>query len=497
MKQTLQLKLTQHLTLTPQLQQSIRLLQLSTLELNAEVDRMLQENPLLEREDGDEEPPQEYSVSGTSPGPVTTERPTREEIDGDGDGGDGIAAADAAPSRDDLPDVTDFADFGGGSTDGDWGGGSAAEDDDFSPQQAATSSLREHLISQLMVLNVPLRDQQIIAALIDALNDDGYLPQSLEEIAELFSENDAIEPEELAIGLKYLQSFEPSGVGARDPAECLTLQLKAMPASTPFRAEALKIVDGHLPLLAARDFTKLRRVLHCDEACVRSVRELIRSLNPRPGSQFSPDQANYVVPDVLVRKVRNQWTASLNEAAMPKLRLNRIYADILTRNRESSNQQLSAQLQEAKWLIRNVQQRFETILRVTQAIVERQRRFFEHGEVAMRPMVLREIADMLDLHESTISRVTTQKYMLTPRGTFELKYFFGSHVATDTGGAASATAIRALIKQLIAAENTRAPLTDSRIADLLGEQGIIVARRTIAKYREALSIPPVNLRKAL
>jgi RNA polymerase sigma-54 factor len=219
------------------------------------------------------------------------------------------------------------------------------------------------------------------------------------------------------------------------------------PAQDPARQhavspEALKTVDGHLPLLAARDFTKLRRVLHCDEACVRGVRELIRSLNPRPGSSFAKDEANYVIPDVVVRKVRNQWQASLNEAAMPKLRLNRIYADILTRNREASNQQLAAQLQEAKWLIRNVQQRFETILRVASAIVERQRRFFEHGEVAMRPMVLREIADMLDLHESTISRVTTQKYMLTPRGTFELKYFFGSHVATDTGGAASATAIR-------------------------------------------------------
>ena len=313
----------------------------------------------------------------------------------------------------------------------------------------------------------------------------------------MFSEHDALEPEELMIGLKYLQSMEPAGVGARDPAECLGLQLRALPADTPYRTEALKIVDGHLPLLAARDFTKLRRVLHCDEACVKSVRELIRSLNPRPGASFTSDEANYVIPDVVVRKVRNQWTASLNEAAMPKLRLNRIYADILTRNRESSNQQLSAQLQEAKWLIRNVQQRFETILRVAQAIVERQRRFFEHGEVAMRPMVLREIADMLDLHESTISRVTTQKYMLTPRGTFELKYFFGSHVATDSGGAASATAIRALIKQLIAAESPQTPLTDSRIADLLGQQGIIVARRTIAKYREALSIPPVNLRKAI
>ncbi len=495
MKQTLQLKLTQHLTLTPQLQQSIRLLQLSTLELNAEVDRMLQENPLLEREEGeDETPPAEFPLAGTAPGPVTIERSTRED-DADGDA-DGMTGVDSAPTRDDLPDVPDFGDYGSGG-DGDWGGGGNNEDEDFSPQQIATSSLRDHLIGQLALLNLPLRDRQVVAALIDALDDDGYLTSSLEEIAELFSENDAIEPEELVIGLKFLQSFEPSGVGARSPAECLALQLKALPEDTPFRAEALKTVDGHLQLLAARDFTKLRRLLHCDEACVRGMRELIRSLNPRPGASFAREEANYVIPDVVVRKVRNQWVASLNEAAMPKLRLNRIYADILTRNRESSNQQLAAQLQEAKWLIRNVQQRFETILRVAQAIVERQRRFFEHGEVAMRPMVLREIADMLDLHESTISRVTTQKYMLTPRGTFELKYFFGSHVATDTGGAASATAIRALIKQLVAAENQQAPLTDSRIAELLGEQGILVARRTIAKYREALSIPPVNMRKAL
>jgi len=495
MKQTLQLKLTQHLTLTPQLQQSIRLLQLSTLELNAEVDRILQENPLLEREDGDDEPAAvEVTVSSMAPGPVTTERPTRDD-DGDGDG-EGMTAVDAAPTRDDLPDVTDFSDYGGGN-DGDWGGGgNSNEDDDFAPQQVATSSLREHLLSQLALLNLPLRDRQVVAALIDALDDDGYLASTLDEISDMFSDHDALEPEELTIGLKFLQSFEPAGVGARGPAECLSLQLKALPASTPFRAEALKTVDEHLALLAARDFTKLRRVLHCDEICVKGVRELIRSLNPRPGSSFSKDEANYVVPDVVVRKVRNQWQASLNEAAMPKLRLNRIYADILTRNRDSSNQQLAAQLQEAKWLIRNVQQRFETILRVTQAIVERQRRFFEHGEVAMRPMVLREIADMLDLHESTISRVTTQKYMLTPRGTFELKYFFGSHVATDSGGAASATAIRALIKQLVAAENPDSPLTDSRIAEVLGEQGILVARRTIAKYREALSIPPVNRRKA-
>ncbi|MGI8894064.1 MAG: RNA polymerase factor sigma-54 [Casimicrobiaceae bacterium] len=492
MKQTLQLKLSQHLTLTPQLQQSIRLLQLSTIELNAEVERLLQENPLLEREEGDDDgPPQEFPLAGTAPPTTTVERPSREERDSDG-----LNGADVAPTRDDLPDVTDFSDFGGGGSDGDWGGGnSSSEDDDFSPQQIAASSLRDHLLGQLALLNLPERDRQIIAALIDAVDDDGYLGSSLDEMAEMFSENDALEPEELTIALKFLQSFEPPGVGARDPAECLGLQLKALPACTPFRAEALKVVEGHLPLLANRDFTKLKRVLHMDDAGVRAVRELIRSLHPRPGASFAKDEANYVVPDVLVRKVRGQWVATLNEAAMPKLRLNRIYADILTRNRESSNQQLAAQLQEAKWLIRNVAQRFETILRVAQAIVERQRRFFEHGEVAMRPMVLREIAEMLSLHESTISRVTTQKYMLTARGTFELKYFFGSHVATDSGGAASATAIRALIKQLIAAEDPKIPLTDSKIAELLGDQGILVARRTIAKYREALSIPPVNLRK--
>ena len=490
MKQTLQLKLSQHLTLTPQLQQSIRLLQLSTIELNAEVERILQENPLLERAESEEE-----RVAGEVP------------LSGPGRVGDGVdsahevAAGDTSSelrgTRDELPDVADFSDYGGSGSDGDWGGGGASDDDDFLPQQIATSTLRDHLNGQLALLNLPLRDRQIVTALIDALDDDGYLATPLEEIAELFPAEVEIEPEELSIALKYVQSFEPSGVGARDCAECLALQLKALPADTPFLADARKVVDGNLALLANRDFTKLKRLLHTDDAGVRGVRDLIRSLNPRPGAAFAKAEANYVIPDVVVRKVRNQWVASLNEAAMPKLRLNRIYADILTRNRESSNQQLAAQLQEAKWLIRNVQQRFDTILRVAKAIVERQRRFFEHGEVAMRPMVLREIADMLNLHESTISRVTTQKYMLTPRGTFELKYFFGSHVATDTGGAASATAIRALIKQLIAAEDAKTPLTDSKIADMLGEQGILVARRTIAKYREALQIPPVNMRKAL
>src|SRR4029077_9818097 len=279
--------------------------------------------------------------------------------------------------------------------------------------------------------------------------------------------------------------------------ECLALQLEALPVDTPFRADALLTVRTHLDLLAARDFAKLKKLLRCNDDTLRGVQSLITHLNPRPGARFSKNEARYIIPDVIVKKVKGVWRVSLNPDAMPRLRVNRMYADILHRNRDASLQQLAGQLQEAKWLIRNVQQRFETILRVSQAIVDRQRHFFEHGEVAMRPMVLREIAEILGLHESTISRVTTQKYMLTPRGTYELKYFFGSHVATDTGGAASATAIRALIKQLIGAEDPKAPLTDSRIADLLGEQGILVARRTIAKYREALQIPPVNLRKAV
>jgi RNA polymerase sigma-54 factor len=489
MKQTLQLKLTQHLTLTPQLQQSIRLLQLSTLELNAEVERMLQENPLLEKVEGEDDAPAVATPVASRVEAGSTSAPETSASSGDNSASSTDEGGDSEPAA--------FDDYAIG--DSDWGGGGGASDDDdgLYPQQVATTTLRDHLTDQLAVLNLPLRDRQIVAALIDAVDEDGYLQATQEELTEIFPEDFAIESDEIAIGLKFLQSFEPAGVGARDASECLALQLKALPESTPYLALAMKVVKEHLPLLAARDFTRLKRLLHTDDDGLRGMRALVMGLNPRPGASFAPSAANYVIPDVIVRKVRGKWTASLNEAAMPKLKLNRIYADILTRNRDASNQQLAAQLQEAKWLIRNVAQRFETILRVSQAIVERQRRFFEHGEVAMRPMVLREIADMLGLHESTISRVTTQKYMLTPRGTYELKYFFGSHVATDTGGACSATAIRALIRQLIGAENPNAPLTDSRIADLLGDQGIVVARRTIAKYREALMIPPVNQRKAI
>ncbi|HYT48282.1 MAG TPA: RNA polymerase factor sigma-54, partial [Burkholderiales bacterium] len=319
--------------------------------------------------------------------------------------------------------------------------------------------------------------------------------QSLEEIAALLPAEAEAAPEELSIALRHLQNLEPAGVGARSPGECLCLQLKTAEKDA-VRDLALEIAEKHLELLAGRDYTRLKNLTGAGDDALRAAQRLILALNPRPGAAFARVETRYVIPDVVVRKSRNVWRATLNAEAMPRLRINRLYAELAAGARSAASG-LSSQLQEARWLIKNVQQRFDTILRVSQAIVDRQRHFLEHGEVAMRPLVLREIAQTLGLHESTISRVTTQKYMATPRGTFELKYFFGSHVATEAGGAASSTAIRALIKQLVAAEDARAPLSDARISQILGEQGIVVARRTIAKYRESLQIPPVNQRKAL
>ena len=306
-------------------------------------------------------------------------------------------------------------------------------------------------------MSIPARDQTLVQCLIDALDDDGYLTQSLEDLAETLPPELEIELEELQIALNHLQCFDPTGVGARNAQECLALQLQALP-SDDTQILALKIVRQHLDLLAARDFVKLKKLSECDDEQLREAQFLIRSLNPRPGAKYAALEARYITPDVVVRKIRGLWTVNINSDAFPRLRINSLYAQILTRQRGSG---LAGQLQEARWLIKNVQQRFDTIQRVSQTIVDRQRQFFEHGEVAMRPLVLREIADILGLHESTVSRVTTQKYMATPRGIFELKYFFGSHVATDTGGACSATAIRALIKQLVGAEDPKKPLSDS------------------------------------
>ncbi len=482
MKQSLQLKLSQHLTLTPQLQQSIRLLQLSTTELNQELEKFLLENPLLEREDSFTDrpttPPGTDSASGTAEQERT---PSSEEQPQD-------ATADESSAREEEW----FSEAGGNARTRDEG-----EDSEY-PQAAATSpTLREHLLAQSSLLMLAARDCQLVNFLIESLDENGYLTQPLEELCAMLPEELAVEQEELDIALKHLQHLDPTGVGARHPAECLELQLVALPDRTQGRGTALAIVHQHLPLLATRDFSRLKRLVGCDDDALRIAQRLIQSLNPWPGASFTHLEARYIIPDVTVRKIKNVWTASLNSEAIPKLRVNRLYADILQNQRGASGGQLSQQLQEARWLVKNIQQRFDTILRVSQAIVDRQRHFFEHGEVAMRPLVLREIASTLGLHESTISRVTTQKFMLTPRGIFELKYFFGSHVATETGGACSATAIRALIKQLVAAEDSKKPLSDSKIAQVLGQQGIVVARRTIAKYRETLHISPVNLRKSL
>jgi RNA polymerase sigma-54 factor len=481
-KQTLQLRLSQHLALTPQLQQSIRLLQLSSLELNQEIEQALQENPLLERE----EPSEGAAFTGASDAlsHVRSEEPsTRNEE---------RSSEPAEWTQDSL----------------EWPSGSSKgprdpnddNDVDAGELQAASTSLSDHLIAQLALSQLAGRARLRVAFLVEALDDDGYLAQTLEELAEVLPEELIDEPDEvlddLSIALKHLQSLDPPGVGARNPRECLLLQLDNLPPE-PAMALARSIVSDHLEQLASRDYVRIKKALDCDDDALRDAQTLIRSLNPRPGAQFAALDTRYIIPDVIVKKLRTNWVVQLNQEAMPRLRINRLYADLLRKQRGSGGGNLSGQLQEAKWLIKNVQQRFDTIARVSQAIVDRQRAFFDHGEVAMRPLTLREIADTVELHESTISRVTTQKYLASPRGIYELKYFFGSHVATDTGGAASSTAIRALIKQLVGAEDGHKPLSDSRLADILGEQDIVVARRTVAKYRESLNIPPVNLRKTL
>jgi RNA polymerase sigma-54 factor len=481
MKQSLQLKFSQHLALTPQLQQSIRLLQLSTQELQQELEVLLQANPLLERADKNED------GSDVEPPDIFVPASTAAETS--------VAAPEESPRQEEFGES--FLEFSGGNR---WEENSSGSDDDndFTFQEAVALTLREHLLSQLKLMPLSERDQTLAMFLVDAINDDGYLEQSLEELAAMLSEDSEIDPMELQTALKLIQHLDPPGIGARNLAECLSLQLQTLPTDTPHLDIAVAVAENHLPLLASRDYAKLRKVLHCDDETLRLVQQLVTQLNPRPGAEFTHiGSDHYIQHEILVKKVKGIWVASLNDEVVPKLRINQLYANILKRNRESSSQYLMSQMQEAKWMIKNIQQRFSTILRVSQAIVDRQRNFFEHGEVAMRPLVLREIADELGLHESTVSRVTTRKYMLTPRGVYELKYFFGSHVATESGGACSATAIRALIKQMVNEENPKKPLSDNQITDILSKQGIVVARRTIAKYRESLQIPAANQRKSL
>lgn len=492
MKQSLQLRVSQHLALTPQLQQSIRLLQLSTLELHQELEQMLTDNPLLERLDD----PLDHSVRLLADGAISSV-PLPETAESAAS-----SEANAAADADGNFDAPASGDEGGGG-ESEWSfddvarSSKAPEDDDARPQlEAHESTLREHLLEQLAVTVDNRRDRALVELLIDALDDNGYIEEPLETIHQRLPEELDIEMDEINIALKLLQSFDPAGVGARNASECLSLQIRRfekIPMVT--RRMALLLVENYLELFAQREFNKLKKALDCDDEDLREAQVVIRRCNPHPGAAFAGDASDYVVPDVIVKRGKGGWQVTLNRDVMPKLRVNAMYANILKQNKGEGS--MTSQLQEAKWLIKNMRQRFDTILRVSQAIVDRQRNFFSHGAVAMRPLVLREIADTLGLHESTISRVTTQKYMLTPHGMFELKYFFGSHVATEAGGEASSTAIRALIKQLIGAENPKIPFSDSKITDMLAEQGMVVARRTVAKYREALKIPPVNLRKSL
>ncbi|MFN9028778.1 MAG: RNA polymerase factor sigma-54 [Betaproteobacteria bacterium] len=491
MKTSLQVRLSQHLALTPQLQQSIRLLQLSTIELNQELEQALVENPLLEREDD----PLATSMRIASDGAIVSNTQS--------------STSDGEEAKNGYSDDAE-AGAGAGNDDplADWGAPSRGErdDDDAGLNWASVApTLREHLRSQLHVTGASRRDRALVEMLIEALDERGYLSASLEELLEMCPAEAGLEIHDLTAALALLHSFDPPGVGARNAAECLRIQVDMLtrqcaPPELPALRMARRIVSEHLQLLAGRDFSKLRKLLDATDDDLRAAQQVIRRLNPHPGVGFGSAGTDYVVPDIFVRKRGARWVAQLNPDVMPKLRVNQAYAAAVKADRGKSKEgraSWSTRLQEARWLIRNIQQRFDTILRVSQSIVDRQQNFFTHGEIAMRPLVLREIADTVSLHESTISRVTSNKYIATPFGVFELKYFFGSHVATETGGAASSTAIRALIKQLVGAEDPKNPLSDSRLAELLGEQGIVVARRTVAKYREGLKIAPVAMRKVL
>ncbi len=518
MKPSLQVRLSQHLALTPQLQQSIRLLQLSTLELHQEVEQMLEQNPFLETDD--EAPTSAFDTPADRQAvDRVAEREGNEGADAP-DGGETVAEIRAeefgTSEREDWENGTEGDDFDGiRETPSSNPGSSAVDSDgdemDAQDRRSEVGSLQDHLRAQLTGMRLSDDDRAALWVLIESLDGDGYLADPLEEIAERLAamlsgsgENDTHQDnsqeallERLHCAMRWLQSMEPLGVGARTLGECLSLQLQAQPKCSA-RQVALRICDQYLELLARRDMRRLTALTGATEAVVREAHELIKGCEPKPGRPFSQVESHALVPDVIVRKQGRGLSVVLNPEVMPKLRINDLYAQAVRGSRGSNGQPgLGSRLQEARWFMKNIQQRFDTILRVSKAIVERQKSFFSHGAIAMKPLVLREIADELGLHESTISRVTTAKYMATVHGTFELKYFFGSSLNTEAGGNASSTAVRALIQQLVSAEDGVKPLSDSQLSQMLEEQGIQVARRTVAKYREALKIAPASLRRQM
>ena len=476
MKQGLQLRLSQQLAMTPQLQQAIRLLQLSTLELQQELQQALESNPLLEQIDTHEE------------------IDTRETQDSET-----LDTADALEQKEMPEELQLDASWDTIYTAGTPSGTSGDYIDDELPvyQGETTQTLQDYLMWQVELTPFSDTDRAIATSIVDAVDDTGYLTVPLEDILESMGDEE-IDIDEVEAVLKRIQRFDPVGVAAKDLRDCLLIQLSQFDKTTPWLEEARLIISDHLDLLANHDFRTLMRVTRLKEDVLKEAVNLIQSLDPRPGQSIQTGEPEYVIPDVLVRKHNGHWTVELNSDSIPRLQINQHYASMCNNARNDGDSQfIRSNLQDAKWLIKSLESRNDTLLRVSRCIVEQQQAFFEQGEEYMKPMVLADIAQAVEMHESTISRVTTQKYLHSPRGIFELKYFFSSHVNTEGGGEASSTAIRALVKKLIAAENPAKPLSDSKLTSLLSEQGIMVARRTVAKYRESLSIPPSNQRKQL
>lgn len=485
LKQGFDLKLGQTLSMTPQLQQAIRLLQLSSLELQTEIQQALEENPLLELAE-------EY------PDNVNNNADTQTEPDKP-DTNDDFDAGSESPSLDqDIPDDlnldadwSDIYDTRSSNSDG-------GDSNGFLENQSnADIALQEHLLWQIRMSNFSSIDKQIAEAIIRSLDEAGYLCDPIEDIFELLSQELPIELEDVEVVLKFIQQLDPIGVGARDLRECMLLQLAALPESR-LLFKTRQLVEKNLDLLERRDYKEIQKRLKIEQSELEEIILLLRSLQPRPGSAYSASSTDYIVPDVFVRKIKGQWVVTLNSQVTPNLQINQFYAEMVGQVRSDNDASyFKNNLQQARWLIRSVESRNTTLLNVAKAIVERQTAFMQYGEQAMKPLVLRDIAEELEMHESTISRVTTNKYMHTPQGVFELKYFFSSQIDTDTGSSCSSTAIRAMLKKLISEESPTSPLSDNQLTNLLKQQGINVARRTVAKYREAMSIPSSHERKTL
>ena len=483
MKPTLQLRMGQQLTMTPQLQQAIRLLQLSTLELQQEIQLALENNPLLEQEEVED-----TATDAEQETPPTT---NNEQLATD-------QAMEQHQLSDELPMDTQWDEIYTASSGSSGSGGLPEGLEDTVYQGETTETLQDYLLWQMRLTPFSETDQAIALAIIDAIDEAGYLSLDIDDIlASVEGGEQEIEADEVEAVLKRIQHFDPLGVAARSVQECLRIQLDAQPSETPWLVEAQALIAQHMDLLATRDYRSIQRLTGLKEEELREVLALIQQLEPRPGNNLLQASSDYVIPDVVVTKQQGVWRADLNQEALPKVRLNQTYAAMGQDRSGADGQFIRQYTQDAKWFIKSLESRNETLLKVANCIVDQQQAFFEYGAEAMKPMVLNQVAEVVEMHESTISRVTTQKFLHSPKGVFELKYFFSSHVATESGGECSSTAIRAFIKKLVAAESPVKPLSDSKIAQLLAEQGIQVARRTIAKYRESLAIPPSNQRKRL